>query len=74
MGSAKTKIGEYLRGNLEDSAELDLDLNADSKISSLDEVLGKENVVAEFCMTVVRIQQILHGLTYLEKRVTIYFQ
>lgn len=47
MGSGKSKIGEYLRGKLEDSAELNLDLNADSEIPFIDEVLGKQNVIGE---------------------------
>lgn len=41
MGSGKSEIGKYLRGKLTDSAELDLDLNADSEVPSFDEALGK---------------------------------
>ena len=47
MGSGKTKIGEYLRGKLAESAKLDLDVNANSDILSLDDVLGKQNVISE---------------------------
>jgi hypothetical protein len=45
MGSGKSEIGKYLRGKLTDSAELDLDLNADSEVPSFDEALGKQNVI-----------------------------
>jgi hypothetical protein len=40
MGSGKSEVGGYLRGKLEDSAELNLDLNADSEVPYLDQVLG----------------------------------
>jgi hypothetical protein len=47
MGSGKSAVGKYLRGKLEDSVQLDLDLNANGEIVSLDEALRKENVVGE---------------------------
>ena len=47
MGSGKTEIGQYLRGALEDSVLMDLDLNANGHVESIDEVLGKKNIVAE---------------------------
>ena len=47
MGSGKSKIGEYLKGKLEDSAELNSDMNANSEIPFLDQVLGKQNVIGE---------------------------
>jgi tRNA uridine 5-carbamoylmethylation protein Kti12 len=47
MGSGKSEIGEYLRGKLADSAKLDLDVNANSEVLSLDDVLGKQNVICE---------------------------
>ncbi|MFL6316273.1 MAG: hypothetical protein ACJ72X_07355 [Nitrososphaeraceae archaeon] len=42
MGSGKTPVGKYLRGRLEDSDGLDLDLIANSEIS-LDVGKGKCN-------------------------------
>ncbi|PWU81007.1 MAG: hypothetical protein DLM72_09300 [Candidatus Nitrosopolaris wilkensis] len=47
MGSGKTEVGQYLRGALEDSVLVDLDLNANGPLESIDEALGKKNVVAE---------------------------
>jgi hypothetical protein len=47
MRSGKTKVGLYLLEALEDSALLDLDLNANGPIQSIDEALGKKNVVGE---------------------------
>jgi hypothetical protein len=47
MGSGKTKVGLYLLEALEDSALLDLDLNANGPIQSIDESLGKKNVIGE---------------------------
>ena len=45
MGSGKSAVGKSLRRKLVDSVELDLDLNANGEVVSLNEVLGKENVV-----------------------------
>ena len=47
MGSGKTKVGLYLLEALEDSALLDRDLNANGPIQSIDESLGKKNVIGE---------------------------
>jgi shikimate kinase len=47
MGSGKTKVSQYLRGALEDSDTLDLDVNANVPIEILGKVLAKKNVVAE---------------------------
>jgi predicted ABC-type ATPase len=47
MGSGKTVVSQYLRGKLEDSDTLDLDVNANDPIENLDKVLRKKNVVAE---------------------------
>lgn len=47
MGSGKTSVGKYLKEKLPDSAGLDLDLNANDEVISLNEVLGRENVVGE---------------------------
>jgi shikimate kinase len=47
MGSGKTVVAQYLRGELEDSDTLDLDVNANDPIENLDKVLRKKNVVAE---------------------------
>lgn len=47
MGSGKTEVSQYLRGELEDSDILDLDVNANDPIENLDKVLGKKNVVGE---------------------------
>jgi shikimate kinase len=46
-GSGKSAVGKYLRRKLVESVELDLDLNANGEVVLLNEVLGKENVVAE---------------------------
>ncbi len=47
MGSGKTSVGKYLKEKLPDSAGLDLDLNANDEVISLNEVLGRGNVVGE---------------------------
>jgi len=47
MGSGKTSVRKYLREKLPDSAGLDLDLNANDEVISLNEVLGRKNVVGE---------------------------
>jgi dephospho-CoA kinase len=47
MGSGKSEVGRYLREKLKGSAKLDLDINANGEVSSLDEVLGKEYVTDE---------------------------
>jgi tRNA uridine 5-carbamoylmethylation protein Kti12 len=47
MGSGKTKAGLYLLEALEDSALLDPDLNANGRIQTIDESLGKKNVLGE---------------------------
>jgi shikimate kinase len=67
MGSGKTKVGLYLLEALEDSALLDLDLNANGPIQSIDEALGKKNV--ESCFTEIHIQLIRNGLRHFKKEI-----
>jgi len=50
-----------------------LDINANGEVLSLDEVLGKENVVGELYMMMVHTQLILNGLINSKKEVTTYF-
>jgi hypothetical protein len=47
MGSGKSTIADYISKILEDSDRLDLDLNANGEVHRLNEVLGRENVIAE---------------------------
>lgn len=47
MGSGKSEVSKYLRRRLEDSEKLDLDVNANGPIESLDRALRKKNVVGE---------------------------
>jgi hypothetical protein len=56
------------------SAKLDLDINANGEVLSLDEVLGKENVVGELYMMMFHTQLILNGLINSKKEVTTYFR